>query len=186
MRFSIENTGNNRAFRVESVSGKIYRQDLTVRPLRSIMNMGSTYQRKTKGKIMENAIYMRVSKGRGQDTASQKPDLERWAAAQSEPSKVYTDYQTGKTMDRPGFNRLMADIRTGKVKTVVVWRLDRLGRTAKGLTALFDDLQALKVNLVSLKDGLDLATPAGASWPTSWRLWLLTRPRSGLSVFTPV
>ena len=110
---------------------------------------------------MSIAIYMRVSKGRGQDTASQKPDLDRWAAAQSEPSKFYTDHQTGKTMDRPGFNRLMADIRTGKVKTIVVWRLDRLGRTAKGLTALFDDLQSLKVNLVSLKDGLDLATPAG-------------------------
>jgi DNA invertase Pin-like site-specific DNA recombinase len=110
---------------------------------------------------MSIAIYMRVSKGRGQDTASQKPDLDRWAAAQSEPCKFYTDASTGKTMDRPGFNRLLEDIQTGKVKTIVVWRLDRLGRTAKGLTALFDDLQAAKVNLVSLKDGLDLATPAG-------------------------
>ncbi|MBV8772845.1 MAG: recombinase family protein [Deltaproteobacteria bacterium] len=36
-----------------------------------------------------------------------------------------------------------------------MWRLDRLGRTAKGLTALFDDLGQCKVNLVSLKDGLD-------------------------------
>jgi DNA invertase Pin-like site-specific DNA recombinase len=40
-------------------------------------------------------------------------------------------------------------------------RLDRLGRTAKGLTSLFDDLIRWKVNLVSLKDGLDLSTPAG-------------------------
>jgi DNA invertase Pin-like site-specific DNA recombinase len=43
-----------------------------------------------------------------------------------------------------------------------VWRLDRLGRTAKGLTALFDDLVRRKVNLVSLRDGLDLSTPAAA------------------------
>jgi DNA invertase Pin-like site-specific DNA recombinase len=49
----------------------------------------------------------------------------------------------------------------GRVGTVAVWRLDRLGRTAKGLTALFDDLRAANVNLVSLKDGLDLSTPAG-------------------------
>ena len=110
---------------------------------------------------MTNGIYMRVSKGRGQDTASQKPDLDRWAAAQADPSKVYVDRQTGKTMDRPGFNQLMADARVGKVKTIVVWRLDRLGRTAKGLTALFDELRELKVNLISLKDGLDLAMPAG-------------------------
>jgi DNA invertase Pin-like site-specific DNA recombinase len=112
---------------------------------------------------MTNAIYMRVSKGKGQgqDTASQKPDLDRWAAAQEGECKVYVDHQTGKTMDRPGFNRLMADINSGKIKTVAVWRIDRLGRTAKGLTALFEDLVARKINLVSLKDGLDLSTPAG-------------------------
>ena len=107
------------------------------------------------------AIYMRVSKGSGQDTASQKPDLDRWAAAQTAPVKVYQDRQTGKTMDRPGFNKLLADVAAGKVGTIVVWRLDRLGRTAKGLTALFEDLTARKVNLVSIKDGLDLSTPAG-------------------------
>ena len=45
--------------------------------------------------------------------------------------------------------------------TIVVWRLDRLGRTAKGLTALFEDLQERGITLVSLKDGLDLSTPAG-------------------------
>ncbi len=45
--------------------------------------------------------------------------------------------------------------------TLVVWRLDRLGRTARGLTALFEDLIRCKVNLISLKDGLDLVTPAG-------------------------
>jgi DNA invertase Pin-like site-specific DNA recombinase len=47
------------------------------------------------------------------------------------------------------------------VGKIVVWRLDRLGRTAKGLTALFDELVSLKVDFVSLKDGIDLRTPAG-------------------------
>jgi DNA invertase Pin-like site-specific DNA recombinase len=64
-------------------------------------------------------------------------------------------------MDRPGFRRLMADIEAGLVETLVVWRLDRLGRTAKGLTCLLEDLVRCKVNLISLKDGLDLVTPAG-------------------------
>jgi DNA invertase Pin-like site-specific DNA recombinase len=44
---------------------------------------------------------------------------------------------------------------------LVVRRLGRLGRTAKGLTSLFEDLIRWKVNLVSLMDGLDLVTPAG-------------------------
>ena len=64
-------------------------------------------------------------------------------------------------MDRPGFCQMMRDIETGRVDTLVVWRLDRLGRTARGLTALFEDLIRCKVNLISLKDGLDLVTPAG-------------------------
>src|SRR5271154_727525 len=61
----------------------------------------------------------------------------------------------------PGFRQLVKDMETGQVDTLVVWRLDRLGRTAKGLTSLFDDLIRWKVNLISLKDGLDLVTPAG-------------------------
>jgi DNA invertase Pin-like site-specific DNA recombinase len=108
------------------------------------------------------AIYLRVS-SRSQDTQSQEPDLKRWAQAQpkEQPVRWYRDKFTGKTMDRPGFNRLVADVEAGKVARVVVWRLDRLGRTAKGLTSLFEDLLARGVDLVSLKEGLDLATPAG-------------------------
>lgn len=105
-------------------------------------------------------IYLRVS-SRSQDNASQKEDLIRWHAAQDQNAVWYTDSFSGRTMDRPGFNKLLRDVHSGKVKTIAVWRLDRLGRTAKGLTALFDDLHQRGVNLVSLRDGLDLGTPAG-------------------------
>ncbi|MFH1264131.1 MAG: recombinase family protein [Planctomycetota bacterium] len=106
------------------------------------------------------AIYIRVS-SRNQDTRSQEPDLRHWADAQDQPVRWYKDKFTGKTMDRPGWKKLEADVHAGRVAQVVVWRLDRLGRTAKGLTALFDDLQTRHVGLVSLRDGLDLSTPAG-------------------------
>jgi DNA invertase Pin-like site-specific DNA recombinase len=108
---------------------------------------------------MTTAIYTRVS-SKSQDTGSQEPDLQRWEKGNGKAT-WYTDKFTGKTMDRPGFNKLMADIRDGSITTVVVWRLDRLGRTASGLTALFQELRERKVNLVSIKDGLDLSTPAG-------------------------
>jgi len=106
------------------------------------------------------AIYMRVS-SKQQDTRSQKPDLDRWLAGQDQPAKWFADKFTGKTMDRPGWNQLLAAVKAGEVDTIVVWRLDRLGRTAKGLTALFDELIKRKVNLVSIKDALDLSTAAG-------------------------
>ena len=108
------------------------------------------------------AVYVRVSTQK-QTTKSQEPDLTQWidAYANGQHLKWYRDKATGKTMDRPGWNRLEADMRAGKVATLVCWRLDRLGRTASGLTALFEELTARKVNLVSLKDGVDLSTPTG-------------------------
>lgn len=105
-------------------------------------------------------IYARVSTRR-QDEASQLPDLQRWAKAQDGEARWYRDKFTGREMNRPGWNQLEADFRQGTIRTIVIWRLDRLGRTASGLTALFDELKARKVNLVSLRDGLDLSTPAG-------------------------
>ena len=106
------------------------------------------------------AVYARVSSN-PQDTKSQEADLERWANTQDQPVRWYRDKATGKTMNRPGWQKLEEAVRLGKVSNVVVWRIDRLGRTAKGLTSLFEDLQQRKVNLVSLKDGLDLSTSAG-------------------------
>src|SRR4051794_13567251 len=86
------------------------------------------------------AIYLRVS-STGQDTKSQEPDLQRWADAQDGPVKWFKDTATGKNMDRPGWQKLETASRKGLVSAVVVWRIDRLGRTAKGLTSLFEDLR---------------------------------------------
>ena len=112
---------------------------------------------------MTVAIYERVS-SRSQKTDSQHHDLATWAKGQMATGvtiRWHEDTFTGKSMERPGMTRLLTDIRAGRVKTLVVWRLDRLGRTAKGLTALFDELVTLKVGFVSLRDGIDLCTPAG-------------------------
>jgi DNA invertase Pin-like site-specific DNA recombinase len=121
------------------------------------------------GKII--AVYCRVSTKK-QDTRSQLTDLRQWAKSKQheqrhviEPRRDevrwYQDEFTGTTMDRPGWKGLMADVRMGRVAEIVVWRLDRLGRTARGLTELFDELQKRGIGLISLKDGLDLTTSAG-------------------------
>lgn len=106
------------------------------------------------------AVYVRVS-SKQQDHRSQLPDLKRWGEAQDEEVKFYEDKATGKNMDRPGWERLRKSLEARKVSQIVVWRLDRLGRTAAGLTALFEELRERKVNLVSIKDSIDLSTPAG-------------------------
>lgn len=104
-------------------------------------------------------IYERVSSA-GQDLASQHHELEKWASGKNDV-KWFTDTFSGRTTDRPGLNKLLSQARQGKLKQVVVWRLDRLGRTALGLHQLFEEFQTLKVNFVSIRDGINLETPTG-------------------------
>jgi DNA invertase Pin-like site-specific DNA recombinase len=106
------------------------------------------------------AIYVRVSH-RDQSHASQMPDLERWADAHDGPVEWFRETFTGRTMDRPGMSKLNEELRAGRLCRIVVWRLDRLGRTTRGLCQLFDELRERKVDLVSLKDGFSLDSPAG-------------------------
>ena len=112
----------------------------------------------------ETAIYCRVSTVQ-QSTRSQRADLRRWVDAQ-DPEKLgrvkwYEDKATGKNMDRPAWPPLQATIDAGQINRLVVWRLDRLGRTVSGLTKLFEDLEQKKVRLISLKDSIDLGTASG-------------------------
>lgn len=108
----------------------------------------------------KTAIYIRVST-KDQSHASQLPDLERWVEAHDSQVEWFKDAFTGRTMSRPAMDRLMDQLRTSKIERIVVWRLDRLGRTTKGLCQLFDELILNNVDLVSLKDGFSLSSPAG-------------------------
>jgi DNA invertase Pin-like site-specific DNA recombinase len=109
-------------------------------------------------------IHLRVSSA-GQDARSQEPDLRTWAFAQAEPVTWYRDKFTVTQIERPGLGRLLVDARAGTIRKVCVWLLDRLGRTAKELLTLLEELQALGVGFVSLREGFDRATPLGRLMP---------------------
>jgi DNA invertase Pin-like site-specific DNA recombinase len=107
------------------------------------------------------AYYARVS-SKTQDMRSQIPDLEAHARAHNGSVRWYKDTFTGTDMERPGSEQLMEDLRAGLIGQIVIWRLDRLGRTTAGLVNLLDELRDLKVGLISLRDGsLDPSTPTG-------------------------
>ena len=115
---------------------------------------------KTKSKF--TIVYARVS-SMNQNTRSQRKDLERYVESNDALSNVkwVVEKHTGKTMDRPKWLKIENAIVHNRVSHLIVWRLDRLGRTASGLTKLFETLQQHKCNLISLKDGMDLSTTAG-------------------------
>src|SRR5271168_3601510 len=90
---------------------------------------------------MTVACYVRVSSRRQKDD-SQRAEIEKWLDANGIDRKQvewYADKETGRTLLRPEFDRLQANIFHGKVKTVVLWKLDRLSRRLKdGVNILAD------------------------------------------------
>ena len=107
------------------------------------------------------AIYCRISSSQ-QRLESQIDELNRWIDI-NKPNKVkwFKDKFTGTSMTRPAMDTLLEHLYNNKLSQIVIYRLDRLGRTASGLTKLFEDLREHKCNLISLRDNLDLSTPSG-------------------------
>ena len=101
--------------------------------------------------------YMRVSKADG----SQTTDLQRDAllAEGAVPEALYEDKASGKKEDRPELAACLKALRHGD--TLVVWKLDRLGRSVKNLTTLLHDLNSRGVCFRSISDGIDTGTPTG-------------------------
>jgi DNA invertase Pin-like site-specific DNA recombinase len=110
---------------------------------------------------MRTAIYARVSTT-DQTVDNQLLDLRRYVDARGwTPSKEYVDVMSGAKDRRPGLDDLVRDARRRKFDAVIVWKLDRLGRSLRHLVLLMEELQQLGIALVSLGEGLDLSTPAG-------------------------
>jgi DNA invertase Pin-like site-specific DNA recombinase len=74
----------------------------------------------------------------------------------------YVDHGISGSKDsRPALNRLIGDAHHRKLDIVLVWKIDRWGRSLKHLVTSLADLDAYGVAFVSLQDNLDLATPSG-------------------------
>lgn len=102
------------------------------------------------------AVYHRVS------TLDQNPGLAREelrAAAGRLGSEVVLDIEetgSGARNDRPGLQRLMDAARRGKLDAVVVWKLDRFGRSALDVLANIRDLDAAGVRFIAMTQGIDI------------------------------
>ena len=99
--------------------------------------------------------YARVS------TADQNPDLQLDALAAEGYLKIYTDVATGTTSDRPQWNECLKDLRPGD--TLIVWKIDRLGRNLRDLIDIVTTLQKRGIGVRSLTNGIvDTTTAHGA------------------------
>lgn len=97
--------------------------------------------------------YVRVS------TNDQNTALQRNALESSGCELIFEDKMSGKTADRPGLKKLLRVLSEGD--TLVVWKLDRLGRSMRNLVILIEDLRQRGINFRSLTDSIDTSTPMG-------------------------
>ncbi len=94
-------------------------------------------------------------------TADQNPQLQLDALAAEDCLKIYTDRASGTKADRPQWNACLADLRAGD--TLIIWRIDRLGRNLRDLVDIVTTLQTRGVGVRSLSNGLiDTTTAHGA------------------------
>ncbi len=109
------------------------------------------------------AIYVRVSTV-GQNEAGQRREIERWLNGNSVDRrnvKWFVDKESGDTLDRPQFEELQKAIFNGQVKTVVVWKLDRLSRSLRdGINTICEWCEK-GIRVVSVTQQIDFNGAAG-------------------------
>jgi DNA invertase Pin-like site-specific DNA recombinase len=97
--------------------------------------------------------YARVS------TGEQNLDLQRDALTKAGCEQIFTDEMSGAKADRPGLTKALHFLHAGD--TLVVWRLDRLGRSLNDLIARMAELSARSIGFQSLHESIDTTSPAG-------------------------
>ena len=124
--------------------------------------------------------YARVS------TDDQNLALQLDALKKAGCTRVFSDKVSGARLIRPGLDDALSHLRSGDV--LVVWKLDRLGRSVKGPVDLVNTLEARDIDFRSLTDGIDTKTPAGrfffhvmASLAQMERELIVERTRAGLA-----
>lgn len=137
---------------------------------------------------MKAAAYARCSTTEQHPEAQLGP-LRTWAAAQGHELVEYVDEgESGAKARRPALDEVMAAVRRGEVQVVAVAALDRLGRDVANLLAIAAELRERGVQLVSLREGLDLHSPVGKALFTMLglvaeleRSWIQERVAAGLA-----
>ena len=108
------------------------------------------------------AIYARKSVFR-EDSISIESQIEMCEyEARGQDYLVYQDNgYSGKNTDRPGFQRMLGDIKSGKISKVIVYKLDRVSRSVLDFSGLMDLFQRYKVDFVSATEHFDTSNPMG-------------------------
>jgi DNA invertase Pin-like site-specific DNA recombinase len=123
----------------------------------------TTFPEQSNRPITRVALYARVSTLNNQDPEMQLSELREYAARRGwQIVEEFTEQGvSGCKESRPALNRLMSDACRRRFDAILVWKIDRFGRSLKHLVNALAELAALGVAFISLRDNLDLSTPSG-------------------------
>lgn len=110
---------------------------------------------------MKTAIYARVSTDE-QTTDNQVLKLEQVAGRNGwEVEAIYADTISGAKSKRPQLDKLMQAVMRKEIDMVMVWSVDRLGRSLQHLTSLLSDIESKGINLYLHQQNIDTSSPSG-------------------------
>jgi DNA invertase Pin-like site-specific DNA recombinase len=122
-----------------------------------------TFLREAVQPIVRVALYARVSTLTNQDPEMQLRELREYAGRRGwQIADEYIDQGvSGCKESRPALNQLMSGACRRRFDAILVWKIDRWGRSLKHLVTSLAELDAYGIAFVSLRDNLDLSTPSG-------------------------
>lgn len=113
---------------------------------------------------MKTALYSRVSTDKQSNgLESQRRALEDWCKSKGITNyEVFEDFNvSGSKSSRPQLDRMMKEVREGKIDSVIVYSFSRFARSTKFLLDSLEEFSLLKVNFVSLSENIDLSSAIG-------------------------
>ena len=119
--------------------------------------------------MLRAGLYARVSTNDQQTLPMQTRALREYAARRGWTLTMQIREVGSGAIERHAREQLMKAARRREIDVVLVWRLDRWGRSVADLLATLQELDHLGVGFVSLTEALDLTTPAGRAMAGLWR-----------------
>src|SRR5262244_1825891 len=131
------------------------------RPFRRSKSRDVFGQSRRQAKMLRAGLYARVSTNDQQTLPMQNRALREYATRRGWTVAMQVREVSSGAVERKAREQLMEAARRREIDVVLVWRLDRWGRSVTDLLATLQELEHLGVGFVSLTEALDLTTPAG-------------------------
>lgn len=111
---------------------------------------------------MKAVIYLRKSTRDKQEFGMQVHSIENYCRINNiTPLYTYKDEMSGSKDSRPEFDLMLNDLRQGLFDTIIVYKLDRIGRSTSHLLKLFEEFQKKNIKFISVTQNINTDTPEG-------------------------